>query len=136
MHAVETAGSEKPAIFISETDYDIIADLALRAMRGAPAVSELLMAEIERAVVHPRATLPGDVVTLGSEVEFEDESSGARRRVRLVLPADADIESGMISILTPIGAGLIGMRVDARISWPCRDGRMRLLKILEVNQAQ
>ena len=136
MHAVETAGSEKPAIFISETDYDIIADLALRAMRGAPAVSELLMAEIERAVVHPRATLPGDVVTLGSEVEFEDESSGARRRVRLVLPADADIESGMISILTPIGAGLIGMRVDARINWPCRDGRMRLLKILEVNQAQ
>ena len=136
MHAVETAGYEKPAIFISETDYDIIADLALRAKRGAPAVSELLMAEIERAVITPPATLPGDVVALGSEVEFEDESSGARRRVRLVLPADADIESGMISILTPIGAGLIGMRVDARSNWPCRDGRMRLLKILEVNQAQ
>ena len=68
------------------------------------------MAEIERAVITPPARLPGDVVALGSEVEFEDESSGARRRVRLVLPADADIESGMISILTPIGAGLIGMR--------------------------
>ena len=39
-----------------------------------------------------------------------------------------------MSILTPVGAGLIGMSVGREICWPCPDGRERTLKILEVKQ--
>ena len=63
-----------------------------------------------------------------------DEASGAVRSVRLVYPSDADIASGRISILTPIGAGLIGMRAGSAILWPDRDGHERALTIRAVMQ--
>ena len=131
----ERAGShEPPQIHISEQDYDRIAGMALRIRHSAPGLSRLILEEIERAEVCAAQDLPGNVVTLGSEVEFIDDTNGTRRRVQLVLPAEADIEQDRISILTPVGAGLIGMSVGREISWPCPDGRARTLKILEVKQ--
>ena len=131
----EKAGShEPPQIHISEQDYDRIAGMALRIRHNEPGLSRLILEEIDRAEVCPAEDLPGNVVTLGSEVEFIDDSNGTKRRVQLVLPAEADIEQDRISILTPVGAGLIGMSVGREISWPCPDGRARMLKILEVNQ--
>jgi regulator of nucleoside diphosphate kinase len=136
MTAVQArAGSnEPPPIHISEQDYDRIAGMALRIRNSAPGLSRLILEEIERAVVYPAQDLPRNVVALGSEVEFVDDTNGTKRRVQLVLPGEADIEQGRISILTPVGAGLIGMSVGREISWPCPDGRARILKILEVEQ--
>jgi regulator of nucleoside diphosphate kinase len=133
MQATKTKAA-KPPLLISETDYDTISDLALRIEQRSPELSGQLLREIDRARVAPRESLPDDVVTLGSEVEFSDEGSGTRRTVRLVLPHDADIEAGRISILTSVGAGLIGMRVGREIDWPRPDGAPRRLKILAVNQ--
>lgn len=131
----KAAGShEPPQIHISEQDYDRIAGMALRIRQSAPGLSRLILEEIERAEVCPAEDLPANVVALGSEVEFVDDTNGTRRRVQLVLPAEADIEQGRISILTPVGAGLIGMSVGREISWPCPDGRARNLKILAVKQ--
>jgi regulator of nucleoside diphosphate kinase len=133
--AQNRAGSKgPPPIHISEADYDRIADLAIRIEQRSPDLSQLIFKEIDRAVLHPPGSLPGDVVALGSEVEFADVTTGATRRVRLVLPAEADIEAGRISILTPVGAGLIGMSVGREIDWPCPNGRPRVLRILDVNQ--
>jgi regulator of nucleoside diphosphate kinase len=128
-----TRGS-KPPIHISESDYDVIADLALRMQQRAPDLAEQILDEINRARLHPAAALPGDVVTIGSEVEFFDDSNGAKRRLRLVLPAEADIEAARISVMTPVGAGLIGMGVGREISWPTPDGRPRILTVLDVKQ--
>jgi regulator of nucleoside diphosphate kinase len=133
-HASTKVRSRKPPLHITEADYDVIADLALRIEKRSPALSRLLLDEINRAKVHPPGKLPADVVGLGSEVEFLDASTGTRRRVRLVMPSDADIEAGRVSILTPVGAGLIGMSAGREIDWPCPDGRPRRLKILEVKQ--
>lgn len=131
----ERAGSpEPPTIHISEQDYDRIAGMALRIRHSAPGLSRLILDEIERAIVCPAQDLPKNVVALDSQVEFMDDTSGTTRRVQLVLPAEADIEQGRISILTPVGAGLIGMSVGGEIDWPCPDGRARILKILAVKQ--
>lgn len=124
----------KPAIYISEDDYDVIANLALQMEARAPGLSEVILAEIDRAKVRNGARMPEDVVRLGSEVTFQDDSSGTTRKVRLVLPADADIETGAISVVTPVGVGLIGMKVGGEIDWPCPDGRPRVLRILSVSQ--
>ena len=126
--------TKKPPIHLSDTDYDRIADIALRLQHSNPALSELLLDEIDRARIHPAAKLPRDVVAIGSEVEFLDESSGVQRRMILVLPQDADIEAGRISVMTPMGAGLVGMKAGQEISWPRSDGRPRTLKIIEVKQ--
>jgi regulator of nucleoside diphosphate kinase len=133
--ALKKAGAKRlPPIHLLEADYDRIAALAIQIEHRSPDLSQLLLKEIDRAVLHPAESLPGNVVALGSEVEFVDASTGATRRVRLVLPADADIEQGRVSILTPVGAGLIGMSVGREIDWPCPNGRPRVLRILDVKQ--
>jgi regulator of nucleoside diphosphate kinase len=134
MSKTETArASRKPRIHICDSDYDRIANLALAMRRGAPEFAEQMLGEIDRARLHPDGELPAGVVRIGSEVEFRDESSGAARRIMLVLPPEADIEAGRVSVMTSVGAGLIGMSEGQEISWPCPDGRSRTLRILSVS---
>jgi regulator of nucleoside diphosphate kinase len=130
----KTASRRKPPIHICESDYDRIADIALRMSGSGAELSALIMAELDRARLHTSRTLPTNVVALNSEVEFLDTATNARRRVRLVLPGDADLTEACLSVLTPIGAGLIGMSEGREINWPCPDGRPRILKIIEVRQ--
>ena len=129
-----TKASKRPPIHMIDSEADALTDLALGIEKRMPQVSELLMREIGRATVHKERHVPRDVVTMNSEVDFVDEASGAVRSVRLVYPSDADIASGRISILTPIGAGLIGMRAGSAILWPDRDGHERTLTIRAVMQ--
>jgi regulator of nucleoside diphosphate kinase len=123
-----------PELVISEADYDLIANLALSIERRSPELARQLLQEIDRAAIVPAPSIPPDVVAIGSEVEFEDETNGSRRVVRLVSPGEADIEMGRISILTSVGAGLIGMAAGSRISWPRPDGTNRWLRIMRVNR--
>ena len=58
------------------------------------------------------------------------------RSVQLVLPGEADIENGRISVLTPVGAGLIGLSPGQEIEWPDIEGRSRKLRILAVRQPE
>lgn len=133
--ATTTPSADQPPIHLTEGDYEIIADLALSVERRSPVLSKMLLDEINRAEIHERGALPTDVVALGSEVEFLDVDAGARRLVQLVLPGDADIEAGRVSILTSVGAALIGLRAGQSIDWPTPDGRPRVLRILEVRPA-
>ena len=137
MQQADKSGSAggKPPIHITDADYDVIADLAIQIEHRSPELSKMLLDEIERAEIHSIDAIPADAVRLGSEVEFFDEASGATRRVRLVLPFEADMEAGRMSILTPVGAGLIGLTVGQSIDWRLSDGRPRVLKILAVDHA-
>lgn len=123
-----------PALVLSESDAERLSALALRVIDVQPVVAGLLLAEIERAEVRDDADTPAEAVGMGATVEFLDEVSGKTRTVELVYPQDADIEAGRISVLTPIGAGLIGLSQGQSISWPDRDGHTRLLRILKVTR--
>jgi regulator of nucleoside diphosphate kinase len=68
-------------------------------------------------------------------VRFIDEASGKDYSYQLAYPGEADISAGRISILTPVGAGLIGLREGQSILWPDREGHERELKIVAVSQA-
>ena len=96
----------------------------------------MLLREIERAHLHPAGALPEGVICIGAMVEFVDEGSGVSRTVQLVNPADADISANRISVLTPIGAGLIGVSEGRSILWPDRDGKERRLRIVKVVRPQ
>lgn len=96
----------------------------------SPAI-ERLEAELGRAeIVEPR-DVPGDVVTMNSDVLYEDLASGTRRTVRLVYPADADAALGRVSVLAPIGSALLGLRVGQQIDWPTPGGlrRVRVVRV-------
>ena len=134
MKTDETA-RRRPVIHMIEAEADKLTNLALAVEDKLPQVSELLLREVTRAKVHAPDAMPADVVTMGAEVEFVDEGSGAARTVQLVYPPEADIAAGRISILTPIGAGLIGLKAGQSILWPDRDGCERALRIVRVAQA-
>jgi regulator of nucleoside diphosphate kinase len=128
------AAPKRPPVHMIDTQADTLADLAIGAQDRLPQVGALLLEEISRARTHSADRIPGDVVTMNAHVEFVDEASGATRTVQLVYPAHADIAAGRISILTPVGAGLIGLREGQSILWPDRDGKERKLAIIKVRQ--
>ncbi len=116
-----------------DTEADVLGDLALAAAERSPQVSAMLLDEMARAKFHTRGRIPADVVVMGATVEFDD-ANGSTRSVKLVFPKDADIAAGRISILTPVGAGLIGLREGQSIWWPDREGHERELTIIGVRQ--
>ncbi len=130
-----TRAAERPPIHMLEEEAEKLANLALSIEERLPQVSELLLTEIERAKLHKPGRIAVDVVTMNATVDFLDTGTGAERRVTLVYPPDADIDAGRISILTPVGAGLIGLAAGQSILWPDREGKKRTLQIMRVEQA-
>lgn len=126
---------ELPPITMSAKDAERLLRLAEIARRRLPEAAALLTREVERAnVVSPSQMLPG-VVTMGSEVEFRDDTTGQVRRVVLAYPHEANLAEGRISVLTPIGAALIGLSVSQSIEWETPLGEQRSLTVLRVSPA-
>ena len=123
-----------PPIILGQTDADRIAALVRPLETTQPQLADLLLGEIERADIRPDAAVPANTVTMDAFVEFLDEAHGATRTVQLVYPSQADIAANRISVLTPIGAGLIGLSEGQSIIWPDRAGRERPLKIICVRK--
>jgi regulator of nucleoside diphosphate kinase len=128
------AGDLRPQIHLLASESDLVADLALQAEHRHPVVAAMLLEEIERAELHDPETLPDDAIRLASNVDFVDERTHQLRKVVLVLPAHANIAEGRISILTPMGAALYGLRTGDSIDWPDLDGKSRRIRIVRVTQ--
>lgn len=118
----------RPQITIGDADYRKLVSLAM-AVPAAADDGDDLFSELERARVVTQAKLARDVVRMGSSVTFRADT-GTERAVTLVYPADADISAGKISVLTPIGTALIGLRVGQSITWTARDGQRHVLTLL------
>ncbi|NLS07838.1 nucleoside diphosphate kinase regulator [Rhizobium sp. P32RR-XVIII] len=127
----ETRKSRKPAISMAVSDHERLARLAESHASRIPEVADELMAELERAHVVPDERLSADVVRMGSKLRFTSDL-GEDRQVTLVFPSDADISEGKVSILTPIGAALIGLSKGQSIDWTARDGRVHRLTVAAV----
>jgi regulator of nucleoside diphosphate kinase len=56
------------------------------------------------------------------------------REAFLVYPAEADLLESKISVLTPVGAALIGLRIGQSITWQAGDGSRHTLTVLSVIQ--
>jgi regulator of nucleoside diphosphate kinase len=135
MH-VEPAAPVRPPITLSETEGDLLFNLACAARDRSTMAAGLLLEELARAEFCSAESLPADVVTMRSRVTFLDEDSGEQHAVELVYPRAADMELGRVSVLTPVGAALIGLRQGSAIDWPNRLGAMRRLTIVDVVQPE
>jgi regulator of nucleoside diphosphate kinase len=119
-----------PPIVVSEIDHERLTSLAAAAEERTPDIAGALRSEMQRARVVPAEAVPADVVRMGSTVEISSDEQ--QRRVTLVFPGEADIAQGRISIMTPIGAALIGLSSGQSIAWTARDGRRHGLTVLSV----
>lgn len=69
--------------------------------------------------------MPSNVVTTHSQVLLQDLSDGKVFGLMLVFPEDADLQGLKVSILTSMGASLIGRKTGETIEYPTSSGIRR-----------
>lgn len=128
-----SAAGSLPAIMIAASDYPRLQALAEAAARSVPQVGDYLSRELERASVVDEAATESRFVRVGSLVTYRDSVEGAERTVRLVWPLEADVARSRISVLSLVGAALLGMRAGQSIEWPSPFGGARRLQVIKVH---
>lgn len=123
----------RPKIVLSSTRLAELEALSEGMMRRNRDLAEQLVEELGRARIVSPSRLRADVVDIGRKVTYHDAMTGKDHTVTLVLPQNADISNGLISVMTPIGVALIGLAEDAVFHWETRDGQRRELKIIKVH---
>lgn len=81
---------------------------------------------LEHSRVIDENALPKDRVCLLSRVEFTDISTNSRREFEIVSPHEMDLESGKISLKSPIGAALMGRKVGEIVEVQVPSGTLKL----------
>ncbi|MBL0897230.1 MAG: nucleoside diphosphate kinase regulator [Reyranella sp.] len=122
-----------PNIVVSNADYERLTDLATASLGRLPEVAEELLAEMDRAKIVADDSFPPNVVRMGSTVTFRSDD-GRELTEQLVYPMDEDSDAHRISVMTPVGAALIGLAEGQSILWTARDGRKHELTVVKVKQ--
>jgi regulator of nucleoside diphosphate kinase len=130
-----SSGEIKPRITLTAKDYERLSLLARAAEDQMPDLVSVLTGELERAhiLVDGQAE---QTICMGSEAEFRDDTTGKVQTVTLVYQGEADISRRKISVLTPIGTALIGLRAGDSITWETRNGETRRLTVFQVREPQ
>ena len=111
-----------PSLIVTRTDLEL-----LKLLGEHPA----LLRELERAAVVPPFKVPPNLVTMNSRVLYLDRTAGVRRAVKLVYPPQAD-GRGRLSVTSPLGTALLGLRTGQEIEWDFPGGDRRRLRVEEV----
>jgi regulator of nucleoside diphosphate kinase len=120
-------------LLIKESDYLSLTEF-IKCNRSEATVA--LAEEMRKAKVLADEGFPDNVVSLNATVDFFDPELSKESKVTLVLPWQADLTKRKVSILSPVGCALIGLRTGKRINWPLLNGKTRTLDIVGVSQMQ
>lgn len=88
--------------------------------------------ELDRATVVEPEVIPRNTVTMNSRVSVVDLDTSERFAFTLVFPKDADQDAKKISVLAPLGSGMLGYRTGDEFEWNVPAGKRRL-KIARVS---
>ena len=122
----------RPTIIINELDAERIDRLLEQPAFASLPVAGALNDELDRAQMCAPQDMPADVVTMNSQVKFRDLTTGEVRTRTLVYPAQMTDSSTQLSVLAPVGAALIGLRVGDTIHWELPGGTATHLEVLEL----
>jgi regulator of nucleoside diphosphate kinase len=125
------AARAQPIIYVTEQDFELLSNLA-DAPAGRALGGRVLAHEMARAIIVEPGQAPRPFVRIGSKIEYRDLSNGQTRTVRLSLPRDASIDDNRISVLSPVGAALVGMSADQAFHWTDAEGRPRGVQVIAV----
>jgi regulator of nucleoside diphosphate kinase len=125
----------KNPIYVTSQDKLRLEDLLLEMEASDPRKQGDLIAlteELRRAAIVDPKNVPGDVITMNSRAEMRDLVSGETVAFTLVFPSEANIDEEKISVLAPIGAGMLGYRVGDQFEWNVPGG-LRRMKVIKVD---
>lgn len=105
----------KPQITITKDVYRTISKLLENVPEDT--ITDQLTDELERAKLVSSGKLPDDVVTMHSVVTFTVKSTGKTFTYQLVYPTELDDTNQQLSILSPVGSAIIGLKQGREIDW-------------------
>ena len=103
-----------------------LADEPCRSDRRDAGSVALLLRHVDDAEIMPPTAIGPDVVTMGSEVRVKDLDADEMIIFRVVFPGSANAAAGKISVLAPLGMGVLGHRVGDLVTWRTPGGVRRL----------
>jgi regulator of nucleoside diphosphate kinase len=106
----------------------LLADSPVLIHRAASEMREVL--DVSDVVESP--AIEPTVVTMYTQVSLRDVAGGDPWTVTLCYPADAEPAKGFISVLSPLGASLLGLRAGDVARWQPPSGDERRALIVEV----
>ncbi|MET3494297.1 GreA/GreB family elongation factor [Variovorax boronicumulans] len=94
----------------------------------SPALADLL----DAAEVLASREVPADIVTMNARVEIEDLPTQQRQTLVVCYPGDAEPTTGLISVLSPVGIGLLGLKAGDTARWrtPGGEAAARVLAVV------
>ncbi|EAA4071423.1 nucleoside diphosphate kinase regulator [Salmonella enterica subsp. enterica] len=122
----------RPTIIINDLDAERIDHLLEQPAYADLPIADALNAELDRAQMCSPQEMPNDVVTMNSRVKFRNLSDGETRVRTLVYPANMTDSSTQLSVMAPVGAALLGLRVGDTIHWELPGGASTHLEVLEL----
>lgn len=76
--------------------------------------------------------VPSDTVTMYSKVECQDLNTGHHQQLTVCYPNDAEPTIGFVSVLSPVGCSLLGLRVGDIARWKTPSGEVGGAQVLSV----
>jgi regulator of nucleoside diphosphate kinase len=123
---------ELPPVQIMAEDYEILSDVVCASASATPGI-ELLWRELQRAEILQTAHPPSGLIHLNAMVRYTDLINRAYRRVHLISPGAPVKRRHGLSVASPVGAALIGLRVGDRFPWFSVGDGMRMLRVDRVD---
>lgn len=123
-------GMNEDLIYITEKDYLRIQHTLKSYKTNESHDLENLELELERARIISDHEVPPDLVTMNSKVRYLQLPENIEATVTVVYPSSVGV--GKVSLLSPEGSALLGLRENQKINWMFPDGKTRTLKVLEV----
>ena len=116
---------------VTELDHVRISNLLRRqpAPSGAASAIEALL---DNADLVPSQDIAPDVVTMYTRVRVADPQTGVQRELTVCYPPDADVGTGFVSVLSPVGAALLGVSAGSTTHWTTPDGHSDSAQVQEV----
>ena len=130
---------ERPAVIkaiaTAREHGDLSENAEYHAARERQSLIERRVMELEdklsRAEVIDVKNLSGSKIMFGAEVRLVDEETEEELTYRIVGPEEADIQSGLLSVSSPLAKALIGREAGDHVEVSTPRG-MRYFEILEV----
>lgn len=104
---------------LTELDHVRLLNLLRRDARGDSSAQQIRAIEdvLDASALVPSREVAPDVVTMYSQVLLQDTQTGQRNTLTLCYPSDADPAIGFVSVLSPVGSALLGLRVGSIARW-------------------
>ncbi|MDO9361141.1 MAG: GreA/GreB family elongation factor [Polaromonas sp.] len=123
--------SSQPTRLLTELDHVRICKL-LQRPGGLPDAQADVEDLIHNAELISSYQVPPNVVTMYSQVVIADGQTGEQHKLTLCYPHDADVAAGFVSVLSPAGAGLLGLKKGRVARWRTPDGSTATAKIVDI----